>query len=142
MSSQRKLRQMTAPIHRGTAAHVPRRVSLSVSRNIVHNPSICLRSVSRHVRAVAPQSGGTVCLHYVPEHVQEVALQTGRRCHYHRTTFPAGCRSRTVQQTCLISVLKKVKVKNKLGRQYCSESTKRNWKVCGQKREQHQTSER
>ena len=47
----------------------------------------------------------TIRLHNVPQHLQEVALQTGRRCHGHRSPFPAGCRSRTVQQTCLKSVV-------------------------------------
>ena len=50
---------------------------LSVSRNTARNPSINLHHVHRHVRAVTRQIGG--------------------RCHGHRSPFPTGCRSRSVQ---------------------------------------------
>ena len=78
-----------APIQRGTAAHVPidRVIPEAVSRNIVHNPSICLHSVS------LPKVVGKSCLHYFPEHVQEVAqcqdeLETGT-CHYEQVHIPS-----------------------------------------------------
>ena len=62
--------------YREESRHMSRDTYSSVSSNTVRNFSIGL--------------------HKVPQHVQEVALQTGRRCHGHRSPFPAGCRSRTV----------------------------------------------
>ena len=81
----------------------------------------------------------SIRLHHVPPCVRAVALQTGGRCHGHRSPFPVGCRSRTVHQTCLISVLKNVKVNNQLGWQkLMSNCGAELEEVYGHKREQPQ----
>ena len=83
--------------------------------------SVCTMFLSMYKKSLSKLAGGVII--------------TG--LHSQQDVEVEPCRKRV-----LISVLKKVKVNNKLGRQYCSESTKRNWKVCGQEREQHQNSER
>ena len=137
LSSRRKLRQVhrsNTERKRGTCLAT---CTLSVSRKTVRNPSIRLRCVPPHVRAVAPQTGGrchgslsvnsntvhpfALCSptctrsrspnwhhdfgvvasrrHETLSFASSVQAHTSfhGRCHGHRSPFPAGCRSRTVQ---------------------------------------------